>query len=109
LLLHYYVVSIITILCIFGRDLPAQALAQASNAVNADIILLGVSPTYESLSHMSITEYTENLQNNINEKTQIWLGGANTSQKFRFLTNGQIKFISTLEELDNILKNNSSL
>ncbi|MBL7665260.1 MAG: MerR family transcriptional regulator [Bacteriovoracaceae bacterium] len=81
-----------------GRDLPAEALAQAANAIRVDYIVLGVSPYYESISKQTLKIYLEELQDKLNEKIKIWIGGDDKIAK-KMPHSPQIEFIGSLEEL----------
>jgi methanogenic corrinoid protein MtbC1 len=81
----------------FGPNLPAAALADAAKAVNADVVIVGNTPSAEPFSEQRQESYARELKTKIPGRCQIWWGGV-CSIKEPSVLNG-IKLLSSLDAL----------
>lgn len=87
-----------------GANLPAQSLLEAANALKPKVILLGVTKGHEISDHLTLGDYLNHLQNDLKNKTQIWVGGNLRSYVISDLQKNNISYFPTLEILDESLK-----
>ena len=80
----------------FDNYIPAESLALISQTMGAHIIMLGSSTEGSS----NLVEFSEQLQNHINEKTHLWMTSNKAQEKFKFMSNSQIHFFPALENLE---------
>lgn len=86
----------------FGPNLPAPALADAATAVNADVVIVGNTPSAEPFSEGRQESYLKDLKQKVPDTCQIWWGGHN-SVKNSDLLDGVLS-VPTLEGLKEALK-----
>lgn len=107
--LHEFGIMIASLLCAsyninfyyLGPNMPADALAQAANQIEAKIVILGVTQTYQKDPERDLEKYVTNLISGTKPETKIWLGGESSFSKNFDMT--QITQISTLQMLDSKL------
>jgi DNA-binding transcriptional MerR regulator len=85
-----------------GANLPAESLAEAANALNPKIILLGAT-RYELTSQQSLGGYLNNLKDSLTIQPNIWIGGHLSVTHRTELEKKRILFLSSLEALDETL------
>lgn len=86
----------------FGPNLPAAALADAARAVNADVVIVGNTPSAEPFSEQRQETYARELSSKISGTCQIWWGGVCTIKNQDVL--GRISQIHTLDALKTNLR-----
>jgi DNA-binding transcriptional MerR regulator len=86
----------------FGPNLPSAALADAARAVNADVVIVGNTPSAEPFGEQRQETYARDLQNKISSSCQIWWGGVCTIKNPELL--GRVLQIHTLESLKENLR-----
>ncbi len=98
LCLHYGVKFIF-----LGANLPARSLAEAANALKPRAILLGVIKGHEISDHKTLEDYLSELSEQLEIKTDIWVGG-NLKPYVRVeLERRKIPFFPSLEAFDEFL------
>ncbi len=85
-----------------GTNLPAVSLAEAANALNPKVILLGTS-RYELAAGFNVSDYIRTLNESLKVKPAIWMGGQVKAQQKMELEKKKIQFFSSLEALDQYL------
>ncbi|MFP5384638.1 MAG: MerR family transcriptional regulator [Bacteriovoracia bacterium] len=86
-----------------GESLPAESIADAARATQADVVLLGVSQAFKKRGN--INDVSLNLKKLLPEETQLWVGGEVESLKAETIKRGKILTFSTLESLEDSLRN----
>ncbi len=86
-----------------GANLPAAALAEAANALNATSILIGVS-RQDQTQTQSVSDYVTNLEGFLKKKTQIWVGGNLKPASKNELEKKKVPFFSSLQAFDTFLQ-----
>lgn len=82
-----------------GTSLPAVSLAEAANALNPKIILLGTT-RYEVSPVMNLDSYLKELKEHLKVPTNIWIGG-NVKPNLKYdLEKKKYLIFSSLEALD---------
>lgn len=105
--LHEFGIMIAALLCGYynlkfyylGASMPAESLTEACNQIGANIIVLGVSSSYNSSYARRLDEYINGLTENLNDKVEIYVGGDSRSHMMGF-TSHNLSFIPTLQMLD---------
>ncbi len=87
-----------------GANLPAESLAEAANALNPKVILLGAM-RYELSPQQTLDDYMKNLKVNLKCSPNIWVGGNIQSQVRAGLEKKKIQFFPSLNALDEFLAN----
>jgi DNA-binding transcriptional MerR regulator len=85
----------------FGPNLPAVALADAAQAVHADVVLVGNTPSSEPFAERRQEAYARELLARIDGGTQLWWGGVNQIKDSQLLR--AIAGMPTLESLESAL------
>lgn len=85
-----------------GTSLPASSLAEAANALNPKVILIGTS-RYELTSNLNLGDYVRTLHDALTVKPTVWLGGPIKPQQKLELEKKKIQFFPSLEALDQFL------
>jgi methanogenic corrinoid protein MtbC1 len=107
--LHEFGIMISALLCChynlkffyLGANMPADSLAEASNQIGGNILIIGVSRVYDSGPGGALDEYVENLKTDLDPSIKLWVGGVgNTST---FLDQNNLEVIPTLSTLDHML------
>jgi DNA-binding transcriptional MerR regulator len=107
--LHEFGIMISALLCChynlkffyLGANMPADSLAEASNQIGADIVIIGVSVVYDTAPGGALDEYVEKLKTNLDPSIKLWVGGiGNTST---FMDQNNLEVIPTLSTLDHML------
>lgn len=104
--LHEFGIMISALLCshyninfiYLGPNMPALALSEASNQVNADIVLVGVSKAFQMQNTEHIENYFLNLRESLDKETDLWIGGF--SKVLKFLDQEHVSLLPTLNLLD---------
>jgi DNA-binding transcriptional MerR regulator len=86
----------------FGPNLPAAALADAAKAVNADVVIVGNTPSSEPFSEQRQESYARELKSKLPTNCQIWWGGVCSVKDPVILAS--ITQIHTLEALQTKLR-----
>jgi DNA-binding transcriptional MerR regulator len=105
---HEFGIMIAALLCLhyklqfyyFSISMPASALAEACNQIDASIIILGISKGFQTTAKNSLHKYLEELTLKLSDKTKIWIGGVHASA-VKHVSNAEC--IPTLEILDHNL------
>ena len=58
-----------------GEDLPEESIADAARASHSNIVLLAISPAYQSFNR-NVNDVLLNLRSQLPHQTKIWVGGA---------------------------------
>lgn len=107
--LHEFGIMISALLCChynlkffyLGANMPADSLAEASNQIEADIVIIGVSVVYDTSPGGALDEYVEQLKADLDPAIKLWVGGiGNTST---FMDQNNLEVIPTLSTLDHML------
>ena len=85
----------------FGPNLPASALADAANAVKADVLIVGNTPSAEPFSEARQEAYLRELMSKIPPNCQIWWGGFSSLKDAQLLDG--VELVPTLEGLKSAL------
>lgn len=88
-----------------GANLPAKSLAEAANALSAKKILLGTIKGHEISDHSTLEEYLSDLQNHLQAKSQILVGGNLKPYIRSELEKRKIPFFPSLQAFDEYLSN----
>lgn len=104
--LHEFGIMIGSLLCAYyninfyylGPNMPAQALAEAANQIDAKIVILGVSKTYYLDQANNLESYLESTISDLNESTKLWIGGV--SNLSTYMTQSKVELVPTLNMLD---------
>jgi len=89
--------------CYLGAAHPAQCLAEAMNALDGKILVLGVVNSDQWNYEEKIFPYLKNLDKFLNHKIKIILGGGKYLKFHSFKNINEIKFIKTLDDFDSYL------
>ena len=88
----------------FGCNMPAKSLAEAANALQSPIVLVGrtirmpvVSATGDVISQK---EYLKELDRSLLAKTEIWIGGVLEEKALTFRARHKLIHLKSLEQLD---------
>lgn len=87
-----------------GANLPAQSIAEASNALKPKAILLGVTKGHEITDQTSLEDYLSQLSTHLGSRTQIWVGGNLKPYIRTELEKRKIPFFPSLESFDAFLQ-----
>jgi len=104
--LHEFGIMISALLCshyninfiYLGPNMPALALSEASNQVDADIVLVGVSKAFQMQNTEHIENYFLSLRETLDVSTELWIGGF--SKTLKFLDQEKVSLLPTLNLLD---------
>lgn len=107
--LHEFGVLVAAVLCAFhgyptcylGPNLPAGALAEATEAISANCVVVGLPPLdgYEEANRV----YMEDLLRRLPKVCEVWVGGMPSGAKI--FPSERVRELPTLEELDRLLAN----
>lgn len=86
-----------------SSNLQAPAVIEAVNAIDANILVLGVQKL-ESLKR-ALPYYLEEVSSTLGENCQIWIVGDSGFTEAQMMRRGNIRVFSTYEELDQVLEN----
>ena len=108
--LHEFGIMISALLCAhynlrfiyLGANMPSDALADASNQINADIVLVGVSSMFQSQNSEFLEEYFQALRGDLSCESDLWIGGLSNQTK-QLMQDG-ITLVESLERLDEKLQ-----
>lgn len=87
-----------------GPNLPAESLLYAYDSLEADTILIGSLVVPENKTSEFVNSYFDKVARGI-ERGQMIVGGNNHIDRLRLEKNKRAKFIPSLMELDEFLKN----
>jgi DNA-binding transcriptional MerR regulator len=87
-----------------GANLPAQSVAEASNALKPKAILLGVTKGHEITDQTSLEDYLSQLSTLLGSRTEIWVGGNLKPYVRTELEKRKIPFFPSLESFDAFLQ-----
>lgn len=99
LCLHYGIKIIF-----LGANLPAESLAEAANALNPKVVLLGAS-RYELSQHQNLDDYLKNFKLHLTTNPNIWIGGNLKPNVRAELEKKKINYFPSLAALDEFLTN----
>ncbi len=85
-----------------GPNMPAQPLAEATAAIGANCVILGLLPVLGFGPQNQ--KYLEELLSKLPKVCEVWVGGS-PDLKQSFPSSGRIRELTTLEELDRLLAN----
>jgi len=107
--LHEFGVLVAAVLCAFhgypvcylGPNLPAASLSEATEAIAANCVIVGLPPLhgYEEANRV----YMESLLKKLPEVCEVWVGGMPPGEKV--FQSERVRELPTLEELDRLLAN----
>ena len=105
--LHEFGIMIASLLCSYynlkffymGPSMPGESLSEACNQIGADLVILGVSSSYNNSYARRLDEYINSFTENLNDKTHILIGGDIRGQNFHFNSH-RISYVPTLQMLD---------
>ncbi len=86
-----------------GTNMPAASLAEAANALKSKAILLGATKGHELTDQKNLNDYLKELENQLTQKTEIWVGGNLKPYVKTELEKRKFKVFSSLHELDEFL------
>lgn len=86
-----------------GSNLPAASLAEASNALDAHTVLLGVT-RHEVSEQKSLEDYLKELKEGMTNTAEIWIGGNLKPYIKSDLERMKIPFFPSLQALDEHLQ-----
>ena len=86
-----------------SSNLQAPAVIEAVNAIDANIIVLGVQKL-ESLKR-SLPYYLEEISSTLAEDKQIWVVGESGFTESQLIRRGNIRVFQNYQELDQVLEN----
>jgi len=86
----------------FGINLPATALAEGSNALRSNIVIVGNSSLTSPgvSSPIDLTHYLEDLDDKLHGASEIWLCGLNNVKEHRINPKRTIRRFDSLVDLD---------
>ncbi len=90
-----------------GKDLPADALAETANQLQPSLVLLGVTKGHELTAQLELTDYLKRLKNQLKVSPALVVGGNVRSYRLPELTALDVKYLPTLELLDELLLHHS--
>jgi MerR family transcriptional regulator, light-induced transcriptional regulator len=85
-----------------GANLPALSLAEAANALNPKVLLIG-STRHEISSNMTLEDYLRIVKDNLLVQPELWIGGNVKSYLKTELEKKKSKVFSSLQALDEYL------
>lgn len=88
-----------------GKDLPSDALAETINQMQPEFVLLGVTKGHELTPQLTLQQYLGDLRSKVGPKVKIAVGGNVKPYIKPDLDNLGVGYLSTLEQLDEHLKN----
>lgn len=105
--LHEFGIMIASLLCGFynlkfyylGPSMPGESLAEACNQIGADLVILGVSSSYNNSYARRLDEYINTFTETLDEKTEILVGGDIRGQNIGFSSH-RLNYVPTLQMLD---------
>lgn len=105
--LHEFGIMIASLLCGYynlkfyylGPSMPGESLSEACNQIGADLVVLGVSSSYNNSYARRLDEYITNFTEKLGDKTEILIGGDIRGQNIGF-TSHRINYVPTLQMLD---------
>lgn len=105
--LHEFGIMIASLLCGFynlkfyylGPSMPGESLAEACNQIGTDLIILGVSSSYNNSYARRLDEYINTFTETLDEKTEILIGGDIRGQNIGFSSH-RLNYVPTLQMLD---------
>jgi len=108
--LHEFGILVAAVLCAYhgypvfylGPNTPADALSDATAAIGANCIILGLS-TINEFAYMN-RAFVGNLLDKLPSVCELWLGGSSDPQLASDVS-GRMKTLPSLEELDRLLAN----
>jgi DNA-binding transcriptional MerR regulator len=86
----------------FGANMPARALAEAARAVNANVVIVGNTPSGGGDLHGRETRYLEDLQSQLPVTCQVWWGGQSNLSNDTAPEN--LVFVTSIDDLIRALK-----
>jgi methanogenic corrinoid protein MtbC1 len=113
--LHEFGIMIASLLCGFynlkfyymGPSMPGESLAEACNQINADLVILGVSSSYNNSYARRLDEYITTFTETLHDGADIIIGGDIRGQSFAF-TSHRISYVPSLQMLDNKLSHRAA-
>lgn len=107
--LHEFGIMISALLCChynltffyLGPNMPADSLAEASNQIGADVVIVGVSRVFDTTTGGGLDTYVSKLISDLDKNRELWVGGAGASSTY--LDQDNITVIPTLSMLDHKL------
>jgi DNA-binding transcriptional MerR regulator len=91
-----------------GPNLPSEELANASNELRTDLVLIGTTDMSEGLLKQPLFDYLQVLDRRLNKATEVWIGGSGRSypsmgSSLDFMSRNYID-IKRLDELEAVVK-----
>jgi DNA-binding transcriptional MerR regulator len=108
--LHEFGIMISALLCshyqlkfiYLGSNMPSDALSEAGNQIDADIVLVGVSSMFQTKNTEFLEEYFNSVREGLKLKSELWIGGMNHSSNS--LMQDGITLVNDLMQLDRKLQ-----
>jgi len=108
--LHEFGILISALLCAhhnikfiyLGPNMPSDSLSVASNQVQADVLLVGVSPIFQTKNMNFLEEYFSSVRLGLKSETELWIGGIN--HPTTALMQDGIILLNDLQQLDHKLE-----
>lgn len=88
-----------------GKDLPADSLTEAINHMTPNLVLLGVTNGHELSPHLTLQDYLKTLKSQISSEIEVVVGGNIKAYVKTELEQMKVKYLPTLELLDEQFKN----
>ena len=93
----------------FGCNMPAKSLAEAANALQSPIVLVGRTIRMPVVSAdgtvISQKEYLKELDRSLLAATEIWIGGVLEENALKFRARHKLSHLKSLEQLDQLFRN----
>lgn len=87
-----------------GKNLPVSALAEAVHKLKPRAIVLGMAKIPQDQEKIGAQEYLDIIHTNVNEKTEIWIGGSAAQFLKRPQSKRTIFIFETIADLESKLK-----
>lgn len=87
----------------FGPNMPVKPLADAANAINSDVCIVGVTYRSPEMRSLSDTSYAEILERELMPKTAVWWGGRPQLDSDFLQSHPRQRVLKSLHQLDEIL------
>jgi DNA-binding transcriptional MerR regulator len=108
--LHEFGILISALLCAnydikfiyLGASMPWDSLSDATNQIGADILLVGVSPMFQTTNTEILEEYFTNVRSSLKSECELWIGGMQHFTK-PLMQDGIIS-VNDLQQLDRKLQ-----
>ncbi|MCX6124594.1 MAG: hypothetical protein NTV34_07565 [Proteobacteria bacterium] len=88
----------------FGANMPVKALADAANAIGSQVVVVGVTYIPPERRILTDQEYGVELERDLRPSTAIWWGGRTDFDEDFLVNHPRHRALSSLEELDLLLR-----